>query len=381
MDAAGPHPGPEAAGRRRVSWRGLRNRMIGRRGFQSFMARSPLTRWFARGEGARLFDIVAGFVHSQVLLAHVELDLFVICRDAPQRPEALAPRLGLPADRLAALLQAGAALGLMERVGDAFQTGRVGAAVPGVPGLAAMIRHNRILYRDLADPVRLLGAEGGGELARFWPYVFGAGAAADPDTAAAYSELMAETQALVAEDALAMADLEGVRHLMDVGGGTGAFLSAAARAHPGLALTLFDLPAVLAGAGERLARAGLAGRVTLVSGSFRDDPLPGGADAISLVRVLFDHSDPTVTALLARVFAALPPGGRVIVAEPMSGGKRPEPAGDAYFAFYCLAMGTGRVRSAERIGAMLAEAGFERITAPRPRRPYVASVVMGRKPA
>jgi demethylspheroidene O-methyltransferase len=354
--------------------------MIGRRRFQSFMARFPLTRWFARGEGDRLFRLVAGFVHSQVLLAHVELDLFALCRDAPERPEALARRLGLPADRLAALLQAGAALGLMERVGAGFQTGRVGAAVPGVPGLAAMIRHNRILYRDLADPVALLRAEGGGELARFWPYVFGAGAAADPVAAAAYSELMAETQALVAEDALALADLRGVRHLMDVGGGTGAFLAAAARAHPGLALTLFDLPAVLAGAEARLAREGLAGRVRLVPGSFRDDPLPAGADAISLVRVLFDHTDATVAELLARVFAALPPSGRVIVAEPMSGGARPEPAGDAYFAFYCLAMGTGRVRSAARIGAMLAEAGFTDIRAPRPRRSYVTSVVMARKP-
>ena len=70
----------------------------------------------------------------------------------------------------------------------------------------------------------------------------------------------------------------------DVGGGTGAFLCAVGAAHPALRLDLFDLPAVMAGAAARLGQAGLGARVTLHEGSFRDDPLPRGADAITLVR-------------------------------------------------------------------------------------------------
>jgi demethylspheroidene O-methyltransferase len=191
---------------------------------------------------------------------------------------------------------------------------------------------------------------------------------------------MAETQRLVAEEVLRLVDLSGVRRLMDVGGGTGAFLAAAGRAYPALALTLFDLPEVIAAAPARLARAGVADRVTLAAGSFRDGPLPAGADAVSLIRVLYDHADETVAMLLARVFEALPPGGRVIVAEPMSGGDRPERAGDAYFAFYCMAMGTGRVRSAAEIAALLARAGFEGIRARRGSRPFIASAVEAAKP-
>jgi demethylspheroidene O-methyltransferase len=160
---------------------------------------------------------------------------------------------------------------------------------------------------------------------------------------------------------------------MDVGGGTGAFLSAAAAAAPHLRLTLFDLPAVVAPARARFDAARIP--VTIVPGSFRDDPLPQGADTITLVRVLYDHADDTVRALLARVHAALPPGGRLIVSEPMTGGPRPEPAGDAYFALYCMAMRTGRARSAGEIGALLAAAGFGRIAAPRARRPFITSVV------
>ncbi len=372
-----PHPGASA---RRWSFRGWRNRRVASGAFQSWASRFPLTRGVARREGERLFDLVAGFVHTQVLLALVELDLLRLCLDAPQLPRALGVRCSVPGERMEALLQAAVALGLMERVGDGFQTARMGAAVLGVPGLVQMIRHQPVLYRDLQDPVALLRGEAETGLSAFWPYVLGAGAAEDPGRAATYSDLMAETQGLVAEETLRAVSFRGARRILDVGGGTGAFLAAVAKAEPAAQLVLFDLPAVVPEARARLARAGVAERVEIVPGSFRDDSLPAGADAITLVRVLYDHSDDTVRALLAKVHAVLPPGGRIVVSEPMSGGDRPERAGDAYFAFYCMAMQTGRVRSAARIGEMLSEAGFREIGFPRTHRAFVTSVVTGRKP-
>jgi len=162
---------------------------------------------------------------------------------------------------------------------------------------------------------------------------------------------------------------------MDVGGGTGAFLSAALAATPGLRGTLVDLPPVVPEARARFAAAGLADRATVVPASFRDGPLPGGADAISLVRVLYDHADATVAELLARAHAALPPGGRLVVSEPMTGGDNPTRAGDVYFAFYCLAMRTGRARSTDEIAALLSRAGFTEITVPRVGRRFLTSVI------
>lgn len=362
-------------------WRGWRNRRIASRGFQRWASAFPLTRGKARREGERLFDLVAGFVHSQVLRALVELDLLSATRDAPQTALALAERADLAPDRMEALCQAAAALGLFERVGMGYQLAPLGAAVLGVPGLAQMIAHHDVLYRDLADPVALLRGEAETGLARFWPYVFGAGAAEDPDTARRYSALMADSQSLVAEDTLRTVSLKGVRHLMDVGGGSGAFLAAVAAAWPPLRLTLFDLPAVVPAAEARFAECGISGRTQVVGGSFRDEPLPRGADAISLVRVFYDHADDTVADLIDKAFDALPPGGLLIVSEPMSGGARPERASDAYFAFYCMAMQTGRVRSQARIAALLSEAGFVDIATPRPARPFVTSVVTARRPA
>ncbi|MEO0502169.1 MAG: methyltransferase, partial [Pseudomonadota bacterium] len=113
----------------------------------------------------------------------------------------------------------------------------------------------------------------------------------------------------------------------------------------------------------------------------REDRLPEGADAISLVRVLYDHADDTVRHLLASVFDALPPRGRLIVSEPMGGGARPERAGDIYFAFYTMAMQTGRARSAAEITALLTEAGFDQIRSPAPARAYVTRVVTAVRPA
>ncbi len=376
VDAAQPAPATRSKG-----WRSWWHRRIASPRFQDWAAGFPLTRGLARRDGAEIFDLVQGFVISQALMALVELWVLHRLMDGPQGAATLGPLCSVPVDRMEILLQAGAAMGLLQRRRDGrFGLARKGAALLGVPGLEPMIRHHKAFYRDLEDPVALLRGQGRGELAAFWPYVFGAGGATDPEVTATYSDLMAQSQHLVAQDTLRQVNLSGVTRLLDVGGGTGAFLSAVARAHPKLELHLFDLPLVRDGALARFDKEDLTGRVTVHGGSFRDDPLPAGADAISLIRVLYDHTDDTVRALLAKVFATLPPGGRLIVSEPMGGGHKPERAGDVYFAFYTMAMGTGRARSARRIAELAAEAGFVQAEILRPARPYVTSVVTAQKP-
>lgn len=321
-----------------------------------------------------MFDLVAGFCHSQILSALVAFNIPQTLMDGPQSAEALAQKSNVPVDRMRVLLNGGASLDLLKRRRDGrYAISRRGAALTGVPGLAEMIRHHEVLYRDLADPVAFFRGEVETELADFWPYVFGAGAATDPATADRYSQLMSDSQALVAEDTLAVANLSGVGSLMDVGGGTGAFLAAVATKYPDMALTLFDLPAVAPAAQTRFDALGHP--LAIVPGSFRDQPLPTGMDAISLVRVLYDHSDATVATLLAAAYHALPKGGRLLVSEPMTGTTRPERAGDAYFALYCMAMRTGRARSAQEISALLTAAGFAQIEQRPSPRPFVTSVL------
>ena len=363
-------------------WQGWFARLVAKPEFQRFAAKLPFAGKLAQRDGAEIFDILQGFVASQVLLALVELEILQDLLQGPASTEELSRTRRIPAARVEALLQAGAALRLLKRGGKGqFSLARRGAAILGVPGLTDMIRHNAAFYKDMADPVSILRAEGDTHLARFWPYVYGQGADVPRDNAERYSDLMAKSQALVAEDTLRAVSLHGANTLMDVGGGSGVFVSEALNRHRHLRASLVDLPEVTPAAESRLAQAGLLDRVTLHPGSFRDTSLPKGADNISLIRVLYDHDDATVRDLLAKVFDALPRGGRLIVSEPMAGGGRPERAGDVYFAFYTMAMGTGRARSPERIAALCEEVGFDRSAAPSAQRPYVTRVLTFVKPA
>ncbi|MDZ7904450.1 MAG: methyltransferase [Cypionkella sp.] len=360
--------------------RGWLLRLAASRGFQSWAARVPVLRRFARAEGAALFDIVAGFINAQVLMALVELRVLHLLQEAPKSAQSMAVICAVPPERMQVLLQAGAGLGLLRRHKDGrFGLSMRGASMLGVPGLAQMVLHHRALYADLADPTAFFRDGSNTQLARFWPYVFGAAGAVDPKVTATYSDLMAESQVLVAEDTLRLVSFSGVQRLLDVGGGTGAFLAAVGAAHPQMQLSLMDLPSVLGAAGARLTSAGMAARVSLHPGSFRDGALPQGADAISLVRVLYDHDDSTVARLLQACFDALPQGGRLIISEPMSGGVAPDRATDVYFAVYTLAMQTGRTRSAAEISQLLAAAGFTSVCIKDGFRPYITSAVTATK--
>ncbi len=349
--------------------------------FQAWATRFPLTRRIANRQGAALYDLVAGFVYSQVLYACVDLDLFRKLQAGPQHVVPLATACGLPPERMERLLQAAAALDLLKRrTAGRYGLGPLGAALLGAPGVEEMVRHHPMFYRDLEDPVALLTApKGSTELAQFWSYV--ATGAPDTEDAARYSELMAVSQSMVAAETLAVHPLDGITRLMDIGGGEGAFLTAALTATPGLQGIVFDLPEVAARATAAFALKGLADRARAVGGSFKEGPFPPGADAISLIRVLYDHDTPVVRDLLAAVFQTLPPGGRLILSEPMSGGARPSRSGDAYFGLYTAAMTSGTPRSVESHSRLLAEAGFTNIHALPARQSFITQVIRAERPS
>lgn len=339
---------------------GFRDRMVARPGFRRWAGGFWATRGLSRRRAASLFDLAAGFVYSQILLACVQLDLFAILAEGPQPLSELARRLNLSERAAEQLLEAAAALGLAQHRRDGFGLGPLGGPMVGNVAIAEMVRHHAMLYADMTDPVAMLRGEGGGgALGRFWGYADGGRRPGlDARDTTPYSALMAASQPLVAAEILDAYDLSKHKVLMDVGGGAGAFLQSAGERHTHLRLQLFDLPPVVALAEGRLGLAGMAGRASFHGGDFHADALPAGADVISLVRVVHDHDDDHAQALLIRARAALPPGGVLLLAEPMAGTAGAEAMGAAYFNFYLHAMGSGRARSPARLMAMLQEAGF-----------------------
>ncbi|MEA1835079.1 methyltransferase [Methylobacterium durans] len=367
----------------RERWRSFRNARVASPAFQRWAAGFPLTRRVARANTRALFDLCAGFVYAQVLHACIRLDLFRLLADGPMGAEALAQRLRLAPDRAERLLRAAASLDLLARLPDGrYALADLGAALIGNPSIAAMIEHHAMLYDDLRDPVALLRGEAGPtRLSAYWPYAEAADSGAIPaEAVAGYSGLMSASQALIAEDVLDAYPFAGHACLLDVGGGEGTFAAAAARRFPGLRPMLLDLPPVAERARASLAAQGLASRIACHGGSFLDSPLPRGADVITLVRIVHDHDDGPALRLLRAARAALPPGGRLVIAEPLAGTPGAEPIGDAYFGFYLLAMGTGRARSADELGRMLTEAGFTGIRTRATRRPLLAGMVVASRP-
>jgi demethylspheroidene O-methyltransferase len=362
-------------------WLALRNRWLANPRFQRWAAAFPLTRRLAQRKARAVFDLSAGFVYSQVLHACVQLDLFERLRGGPLPLAQLAAQLKLTPAAARRLLDAAASLGLTQALGDdRYALGEHGAALLGNPGALAMVAHHDMLYRDLQDPVALLRGEVTTELSRYWPYA--TSAAPDGSVAEAvqgYTQLMAASQSLVAEDILEAYALAQHRCLLDVGGGNGTFIAAVAARAPALQLMLFDLPAVLEHARANLAERGLAERVHLHGGDFFADPLPQGADVISLVRVVHDHDDERALRLLTNVYAALPPGGTLLLAEPMAQAPGAGPMGAAYFGFYLLAMGSGRARSPQELQTLVQRAGFNNCLFLRTRRPLLTGVAICRR--
>jgi demethylspheroidene O-methyltransferase len=364
---------------------GWRDRLLGSHRFQLFAARAPIFRGIARKRSTELFDIAVGFVYTQVLFSCVQLKLFDMLESGPLPLAEIARRTALSADAADRLTSAAIAIRLLERrSGGRIGLGMLGAALNGAPGVKAMMHHNQVLYRDLADPVALLrGETGPTALSRYWPYAADAAArqGITPDDVAAYTDLMAESQGFVADDILDAFDVSRHRRLMDVGGGDGSFLRSAGRRAARLELALVDLPPVVETARQRFAAAGMEARAALHGQDFQNTPLPEGADLISLVRVVHDHDDPVVRGLFASAYAALPPGGVLMVAEPMAGMPGAEAMADAYFGFYLLAMGTGRARTPKTIEMMLKQAGFAEVRPVATRRPLLTALMLAKKAA
>jgi demethylspheroidene O-methyltransferase len=364
----------------------LRDRWLASPAFRRAAAAFVLTRPVARRRARALFDLVAGFVYSQVLFACVQLRLFEALAAGPLPLAELAGRLGLTEPAMQRLLDAAASLQLVQiRGAGRWGLGPLGATMLGNEAVTAMVAHHGALYADLRDPVALLRADGSGraasgELARYWPYAaYDRPGALAPESVAAYSALMSSSQPLVADEILGAYRIGRHRCLLDVGGGEGSFLLRAAAAAPALQLMLYDLPAVAQRAEARLTQAGLAARARVSGGDFRTGPLPQGADLVTLIRVVHDHDDATAAGLLRSAFEALPAGGVLLLAEPMAGTPGAEPMGGAYFGFYLLAMGRGRPRTRERLVEMLQQAGFARVRALATRQPLQTQLLWAQR--
>ena len=97
------------------------------------------------------------------------------------------------------------------------------------------------------------------------------------------------------------------------------------------------------------------------------------------MRVIHDHDDGPALHILKAAYAALPPGGTLLLAEPMAGTRGAGGVG-TYFNLYLLAMGRGQPRTRARLHALLQQAGFDIIRHRPTATPLLVSILTARRP-
>ena len=266
----------------------------------------------------------------------------------------LAARLGAGPTDLRRLLRAAIAVGLFQEeppgwVRNSPASSLLRADAPG--GLRDEARHvlstwTRIAWSGLEHSVRT-GRSG---------FVHATGRSVfeflrdDPGEAAVFHAFQAEVARRNVPALLAARCLPTSGTVVDVGGGDGTLLASMLKAAPDLRGTLFDLPEVIARAGQT-PRPELGDRLRLAAGDFFGE-VPAGADAYLLSHVLHDWPDPRAAQILQRVAAAASPASGVLVIENV----RPAAGTSlllAYLDVQMLAAWEGRERTLEEYRNLL----------------------------
>ncbi len=160
--------------------------------------------------------------------------------------------------------------------------------------------------------------------------------------------------------------VEGIKKVLDVGGGSGAYSITFARANPQLRAEVFDLPDVIPIAQRHIDEAGVPDRVTTKIGDFRKDELGHDFDMIFISAICHMNSPQENIDLLQKAFGALASGGRVVVQDFILGPDKTSPVSAALFALNML-VGTrgGSSYSEPEYTEWLKTAGFKDITSIR----------------
>jgi SAM-dependent methyltransferase len=331
-----------------------------------------------RLDTVRLQRLVRAYREAATLMAAVELGLFTRVAAGADTEARLAEALGLTPANAERLVTACVALGLLERAGDRLRNAPdvQRFLVEGEPGYAGpwmlftkpdwdewgrLAEHLR-----RADPPVVLGKYAEGftvEAARAYH-------------AATYSIGLGAGRRFARQ-----VDLGTRRHVLDLGGGSGAYCIAACQAHPHLTATVLDLPPVVEVAREFIASHGLSDRIATRAGDFTRDPLPDGADVVIMASNLPQYSREIIQRVVDRAFAALVPGGEMHLIGEMLAADRSGPVDPALWGLAeALHHSTGIAHSTVECIGYLERAGFREVAA-RDFVPGVLVRVVGVKPA
>jgi (2Fe-2S) ferredoxin/ubiquinone/menaquinone biosynthesis C-methylase UbiE len=253
----------------------------------------------------KLRRLAGDFQASRAFLSAVELDLFTAVGDGCGAAEA-AEKMGTDLRATEMLLNALTSIGLLEKNDDIYtngpETGRF--LRRGLPDDARIAVMHRVNMWDGWSTLTACVREGG---SLGYDINFG------PSATQAYIAATHRIAALAAPAMVASLELPGLKRMLDVGGGSGAYTLALLKAFEGATAEIMDLPPVIRIATRHIREAEMEDRVTLRAGNFMVDPLGSDFDLI-LTSYVTHLIDPEANKrLLGKAFQALQPGGRLVI--------------------------------------------------------------------
>ncbi len=302
---------------------------------------------------SELQELSRAFWGSRAVLTAIELDVFTAIGDGARAPDVAA---GIAADPRATemLLNAVVSLGILTKADGVFYN--TGMSAMYLSDRSPQSRRSALMHTvhmwerwsTLTEAVRTGTAADVGQRTSW------GGQWVESFIAAMHSR--AESTAASLVEAVGTA---GIRRLLDIGGGSGAYSIAFAQADPNLQAEILDLPQVLSIANRHIQAAGLSHRVTTREGDLRKDSFGEGYDLILLSAICHMLRPDENRDLFRRAFRALAPGGRMIVRDHLLTPDKTAPREGALFSLNMLS-GTegGASYSAEEYRAWMEEAGF-----------------------
>ena len=321
-----------------------------------------------------ILELARNFMESRIFLSAAELDLFTVLAPAPLSAREIAGKIGADLHALTILLDALAAIGLLIKQGDQYQCPSPLSALlskHSPDSILAMVHHMAHVWQRWSGLTEVVKGH-------VVPETFSV--SRDGDELRAFIGAMHAVAAPLASRIVAAVDPGLHRTLLDVGGASGTYTIAFLQAVPRMKATLFDLPAVVEMARERLRESGLLDRVTLIPGDFYHDAFPPGHDLAFLSAIIHQNSPEQNLDLYRKVFQSLVRGGRIIIRDHLMESDRTRPKDGAIFAINMLvATEGGRTYTFEEVQSGLAQAGFVRIRLLQ-RGEHMEGLVEGFKP-
>lgn len=300
-------------------------------------------------------QIARGFSRARVLLTGVELDIFTLLAGEPLSDDEVTSRLGSDQRATTILLDALTAMKLIEKNTGRYQTSpeAISLLTESSPeSLLPGMWHTAHLWKSWSQLTDIVLNGGPAERSDD----------NQEDRTKAFIGAMHVGARRNAEQVVSDIGTVDARTLLDVGGASGSYTAAFLKSTPGMVATIFDLPGVAPFAIERMKEEGLTNRVTIVSGNYNRDPLPGGHDLALLSSIIHQNSPEQNLTLYRKVFDALVPGGRIIVRDFVLNHDRTQPSSGALFAINMLVnTDGGNSYTFEEIEGGLIDAGFDRI--------------------